>query len=79
MACDPIERLLSEDVISSSEVADEIQPLWNKRPDRTTIYRWMLRGVQGVRLEHAKVGGRVVTSKQAFTRFIKARGQSGKA
>jgi hypothetical protein len=35
-----------------------------------TIYRWATRGVGGAVLETAKVGGTVVTTAEAITRFI---------
>lgn len=35
----------------------------------STLYRWCSRGVRGVRLEHLKLGGRIVVSAQALQRF----------
>lgn len=39
-------------------------------PHVATLHRWRLRGVNGVRLETLKVGGRRVTSLEALQRFI---------
>ena len=40
------------------------------RPNPATVWRWYKRGVRGVRLETAVVGGRRYTSRQAIQRFI---------
>jgi hypothetical protein len=37
-----------------------------------TIYRWMLRGIRGIRLETVLVGGIRYTSREALERFIAA-------
>lgn len=36
----------------------------------STVHRWRLRGIQGIRLESIRVGGRRVTSLQALERFF---------
>ncbi len=40
-----------------------------KRPHFATLYRWIQRGVRGVRLESIKVGGEFCTSVEALQRF----------
>ena len=35
----------------------------------SAVYRWMTRGIRGVRLEAAKVGGATYTSVEALQRF----------
>ena len=40
------------------------------RPHITTLMRWALRGVKGVRLETVKVDGRRFTSLEAIQRFL---------
>lgn len=37
-----------------------------------TTWRWTIKGVRGVKLESLAVGGRRVTSAEAFERFIAA-------
>ena len=34
-----------------------------------TLYRWMKRGVRGVRLESVRLGGSRITSREAIQRF----------
>jgi len=41
----------------------------NKRLHISTVYRWMTRGIDGVKLEFIKIGGRMMTSRQALQRF----------
>jgi hypothetical protein len=38
----------------------------------STVHRWRLRGVQGIHLETAVVGGRRYTSREALARFSEA-------
>jgi hypothetical protein len=38
----------------------------------STVWRWALRGVRGIRLEHFSVGGRRYTTDEAFRRFCEA-------
>lgn len=42
------------------------------RPALRTIWRWMQRGVRGVKLESITIGGRRFTSREAGQRFIEA-------
>ena len=67
------QKVLSEDVLTTKQACEELQPIFGKPIDRTTLYRWALRGIQGTRLEYTKIGGRIVTSRQAIARFIENR------
>lgn len=42
------------------------------RPSLPTIWRWILKGSKGIRLDSVRIGGRRYTSKQAVARFIQA-------
>lgn len=42
------------------------------RPNLSTVYRWMNRGVGGVRLETFRAGGKRFTDRAAIERFIAA-------
>jgi len=42
------------------------------RPNIATVYRWMIDGVRGIRLESIMVGGTRCTSVQALQRFFDA-------
>lgn len=67
------QKVLSEDVLTTKEACEEFRPMFGKPIDRTTLYRWALRGIQGTRLEYTKIGGRIVTSRQAIARFLETR------
>ena len=41
-----------------------------KRPHVSTIFRWALRGVRGIRLETIRIGGTLCTSEEALVRFF---------
>jgi hypothetical protein len=41
-----------------------------KKLHRATAFRWAQRGVRGVRLETARVGGTLYTSNEAVERFV---------
>lgn len=38
----------------------------------STVWRWVLRGLGGHHLESVRIGGRRITSREAFARFIAA-------
>lgn len=58
----------SENLLNFSQAA-KILP---GRPHISTIHRWRLRGVGGVKLESCLVGGRRFTSREALQRFASA-------
>lgn len=65
--------VLSESILSLNEATKYLPPINGKRPCISTLWRWCLRGVAGgVRLEHGRLGGRIVTSKEALDRFATA-------
>ena len=66
-------QILTEDVLTLQEARTELRRSTGRRPDKTTLYRWCLRGVGGVKLESIRLGDRILTSRQALTRFIEAR------
>ena len=68
-----VQNILTEHVLTLQDARSEIKQVTGRRPDKTTLYRWCLRGVGGVRLEHVRLGNRILTSRQAITRFIAAR------
>jgi hypothetical protein len=68
-----ISRILTESPITLDQARNELKPILGKRVDKTTLYRWCLRGVGGVKLEHARVGNQILVSLPAITRFIEAR------
>ena len=64
--------IASECVISLREAAHRLPRISRsgKPVHFSTIYRWATRGVGGVRLEVAKIGGRLVTTTEALERFV---------
>jgi hypothetical protein len=68
-----VEKILSEDVITFADGRKEIGQLTGRRPDKSSMTRWVHRGVGGVRLEAVRIGSTLVTSRQAINRFIVAR------
>jgi hypothetical protein len=64
---------LKEQVISLSQAARQLPKLRNDRPfSNTTIWRWSKGGVNGIRLETIRIGGRTCTSIEALGRFFAA-------
>ena len=56
----------SESLISINEAPSHIPT----RPHVATVWRWIQRGVRGVKLETALIGGKRYTSQEAIQRFI---------
>lgn len=70
----------------STSVTEQLQPLLpllarmlGHRPSPATVWRWTSRGVKvgnsRVKLEAKKVGGKLLASPEAVTRFIEAQNQ----
>ncbi|WP_197531007.1 DUF1580 domain-containing protein [Posidoniimonas corsicana] len=49
------------------------------RPSVPTIWRWMLKGVRGVVLDSACIGGRRFTSREACRRFLSSQSSASAA
>lgn len=72
----PTQRILTEDVLTLAEARSELRAITGKRPDKSTMTRWIHRGVGSpkVKLEAIRLGhSQLFTSRQALTRFIEAR------
>jgi hypothetical protein len=61
--------LSSEQILTLTEAAKRIAPIGGKSPHPSTLWRWGLKGVRGVKLEILRIGGRIVTSMEAVERF----------
>lgn len=59
-------RILSESGLTLNQLAKA------RAVNQSTIWRWTMKGVRGVKLESLAVGGVRVTSQEAFQRFIEA-------
>lgn len=65
--------LREESVIPLGEVPGHIPPgRGGRRVNLSTVNRWALRGVSGIRLETVVCGGRRYTDRAAIARFIAA-------
>ncbi len=61
-----MQSLLTESRLTLSQLAQR------EHVNVATVWRWCQKGARGVRLESLAVGGRRVTSQEAFERFIAA-------
>jgi hypothetical protein len=62
--------LMKENIMSLAEATKHVPPSRGGRKTHlSTILRWVVKGVKGVRLEAVRLGGRWVTSEQALQRF----------
>lgn len=62
----------SDDILSLADAARLLPPINGKRPHVSTLWRWSRKGINGVTLEIAQLGGRIVTSREALNRFAAA-------
>jgi hypothetical protein len=63
----------TETLIPLVDVPKNIPPSRSGRPmNRSAAFRWVQKGLRGVRLEAVQVGGRRMTSAQALSRFFSA-------
>jgi len=66
--------LQTETLISLSEAAKFYQERTGRRPSSSTIFRHARRGIlarsgERIKLNHVRVGGRILTSREAVERF----------
>ena len=61
-----------EGLLPIREVPSYLHSLGGRRIHISSVYRWLLAGVDGRRLEAIKVGGQTYTSKAALARFAAA-------
>ena len=59
-----------EELLSMSQAAKACPKVDGKRPHSSSIWRWVKKGVKGVRLEHVCVGRRICTTREALARFM---------
>lgn len=64
--------LEQEAVMSLREAANSVPTIDGKKVHLSTIWRWARKGLNGVYLEHVRIGRRVCTSRQAISRFVNA-------
>lgn len=62
----------SEKLLTLAEAACHIPPINGKKPHVATIWRWIRKGITGIKLEHLKLGGRIVVSEESLQRFFTA-------
>ncbi len=58
----------SESLVTVNEAPKSIP----HHPHVATVWRWVYKGVRGVKLDTVTIGGRRYTSKEAIERFIEA-------
>lgn len=61
--------ILAEGAISLTAASRHLPPIDGTQVSPSTVWRWCRRGVDGVVLDHAMIGRRVVTSRAALARF----------
>ena len=58
-----------EQLLSLSQAAKSVPRIDGRSPHASTVFRWAKKGLNGIKLEYLKVGGRIVTSVEAMDRF----------
>lgn len=63
-----------DELLTLPEAARTLPRVGGKRPSCTTLWRWCCKGIgpDRIRLEHVRVGRRVVTTREALGRFMAA-------
>ena len=66
--------LRNESVLSLTDACRSLPKIDGKRPHPSTLWRWCRHGVRSrsgerIRLEHARLGHRIVVSREALGRF----------
>jgi hypothetical protein len=61
---------LSEQLLTLSAAARDLPGPSGRGLHVSTLWRWMQRGIRGVRLETCMIGGTRYTSREALERFV---------
>lgn len=65
--------LTSETVLSFAQAAQRVPSFRaGKKTNVSTLFRWAQKGVGGIKLDSARLGGRTITSVEALQRFSDA-------
>ena len=61
--------MTKEEVFSLSRATQFVPAVDGNRVHTSTLWRWCVKGCKGVRLEHIRLGRRILTSHEAINRF----------
>jgi hypothetical protein len=62
---------LQDELLTPKQAASLLPLIEGKAIDQSAIWRWARQGLQGVKLEHIRLGGRILTTMEALERFTK--------
>lgn len=68
-----------EELLSMGEAAKTIPSINGKTPNKSSLWRWCIHGIQGVKLDYVRVGSRVCTSAEAIDRFLESVSHTSKS
>lgn len=57
-------------LLSLSEAAKVIPAVEGRKPHASTLWRWMRKGLKGIKLDFVRVGHRICTTPEAIARFM---------
>ena len=63
--------ITSDELVTLSRAAKLLPHINGKRPCTTTLWRWAVKGLRGVFLEHVKLGNRILTTPGAVDAFCR--------
>jgi len=68
----PANNLFAEELIELARAAADLADSSGRKPCIASLRRWAQRGCRGHRLETVFLGNRMMTSRQAVARFLRA-------
>ena len=68
-------QLAQEQLLGLTELAKQLPKINGRRPSVCTLWRWCLKGIDGVRMEHVRRGKAIATTVSAVDRFSAALAQ----
>jgi hypothetical protein len=64
-------NVTTDRLLTLTEAANICPKVNGKRRSTVSMWRWTMKGVAGVRLEHARIGRCVFTTEEALNRFCR--------
>lgn len=64
--------IVADELITLGQLAKKLPPIQGARPNQSTIWRWVHKGIRGIRLDTVAVGGRTCTTWDAYLAWATA-------
>lgn len=69
--------IATDELLTLGQLAKRLPSIRGAKPNQSTIWRWVHKGIRGIRLETVAVGGRTCTTWDAYLEWATAIAERG--